>query len=88
MQVDDGIISKLHAFYHIYPSMQSKLHDLQKKVEHLENARAIKCEEEKYEKVIIKQFIGKIKRIEQFLIEHGLIKLLGKKVENKDETSL
>ena len=76
----EDVINKLKAFYDVYPRLQSKLIDYENRIRHLEIARLRKLEEEKYDKAIIKQFMGKIKRIEQFLIENGLIRLLGKKV--------
>ena len=81
---DKDIINQLNAFYHIYPSMQKKLYDLEKKVGQLEGRNIRLYEEIKYEQTIMQQFIGKIKvRIEKFLIENGLIRLLGKKVAIK-----
>jgi len=79
------IINQLNAFYHIYPNMQKKVYDLEKEVENLKWKLIHINEERKYQETIIKQYIGKIQRIEQFLIENGLIRLLGKKVTIKPE---
>lgn len=83
MTDDKEIINQLNAFYYIYPTIQRKIYDLENQVKQLEGDNARRQEERKYEQTIVKQFIGKIKRIEQFLIENGLIRLLGKKVKNE-----
>jgi len=80
---EEEMMDKLRAFYHIYPSMQSRLNELEISVKHLEYERIRLLEEKKHEQTIMKQYIGKIKRIEQFLIENGLIRLLGSK-SNKE----
>ena len=66
-------------FDYIYPRMSSQLDNLTKGQESL-NRRILSIEEErKYLILTIEQYKNKIQRIEQFLIENGLIHLLGKK---------
>lgn len=65
-------------FDYIYPSISRRLDELEKK----DNAKMhmlleIRLERDELKKMV-NQYKKKIQRIEQFLIEHGLIKLLTK----------
>jgi len=65
----------------IYPSIDKRIKDLEFEVKYLKG-NISNLEREKYEEqVYFFQYKNKIQRIEQFLIENGLIKLLGKTVK-------
>lgn len=71
---------QLNFFDYIYPRISSQLDSLEKSQKSLNNRILCLEEERKYLLEHITQYKKKIQRIEQFLIENGLIKLLGKKL--------
>lgn len=70
---------QMEFFDYIYPSISRQLDELRKQQDL--NFRKISnlIQDKKQDKLVIEQYKGKIQRIEQFLIEHGLISLLGNK---------
>ncbi len=73
-----NIEEQVNFFDYIYPRISSQLDNLSKEQEFL-NKRMLAIEEErKHLFETIDQYKRKIQRIENFLIEKGLIHLLGK----------
>lgn len=71
---------QLKFFDYIYPSISRQLDEIRKSCEHNYQIMLEINEERKSQRELIEQYKKKIQRIEQFLIEHGLISLLrGKK---------
>jgi len=65
-------------FDYIYPQISRRLDDLERSNVSLNN-RLLAIEEERKQLLLhVEQYKKKIQRVEQFLIEQGLIKLLGK----------
>ena len=75
---EEKLKQQLTFFDYIYPRISSSIDDLKQGHKNL-SGRMLRLEEErKYLIEMIYQYKKKIQRIEQFLIENGLIKLLGK----------
>ena len=81
MTQEELLKQQLKFIDYIYPSLSQQIDDLKNGHECL-NRRIIELiEERKYWIETIGQYKNKIQRIEQFLINHGLIKLLGKEIK-------
>ena len=78
--IEDKLREQMTFFDYIYPLISRRLGDIESKCENIWRHQLRMMEESKYEKLMIEQYKGKIQRIEQFLLEHGLIRLLGKNV--------
>lgn len=66
-------------FDYIYPQISQRLGDLEQSNINL-NYRLLEIEEERKNLLLhVEQYKKKIQRVERFIIEQGLIKLLGKK---------
>lgn len=76
---DKKLKEQLEFFDYIYPHISRTLDEVRKQCDLNFKHMVIMQEERKQEKLMIEQYKGKIQRIEQLLIEHGLIKLLGRK---------
>jgi hypothetical protein len=69
-------------FDYIYPRMSMRLDELEK-FNRSNESRLIEIQEERKHLLLeVSQYKKKIQRIEQFLIEKGLINLLGKKEDS------
>lgn len=76
---EEKIKQQMEFFDYIYPSISRRIDDLEKRVNrNWDNILMLNAERDQYRE-IIEQYKKKIQRIEQLLIEHGLINLLGKK---------
>lgn len=76
---DKKLKEQLEFFDYIYPHISRTLDEVKRQCNLNFERIVIMQEERKQEKLMIEQYKGKIQRIEQLLIEHGLIKLLGRK---------
>ncbi len=76
MMNQDEVLDQLRAFYHVYPSLAAKVKHMEDEIKSLQYQLVRIHEENKTKDVFFKQYKSKIQRIEQFLIEHGLIKLM------------
>lgn len=76
---DKKLKDQLNFFDYIYPSISRQLDELKKSC-HCNEIRIIELHHErKSQGLLINQYKKKIQRIEQMLIEHGLIDLLRNK---------
>lgn len=73
---DENIKQQLTFFDYIYPKISSRLDELEKDNKLLYRKQCDLCSELEINKTHFIQYKKKIQRIEQFLIENGLIKLL------------
>lgn len=69
-------LDQLRAFYHIYPSMAATIKHMEADIKSLQYQIVRMMEESKVKDNFFQQYKAKIQRIEKFLIEHGLIKLM------------
>lgn len=70
---------QLKFFDYVYPSISRQLDEIRKSCENNYQRMLEINEERKSQRELIEQYKKKIQRIEQFLIEHGLISLLRNK---------
>ncbi len=81
MTPEDLLKQQLTFIDYIYPKLSQEIDSLKKGHECLNRRMIELVEERKYWIETIEQYKSKIQRIEQFLIQHGLIKLLGKEIK-------
>ena len=76
MMDQDDILDQLRAFYHVYPSLAATVKRMDDDIRSLQYQLVRLRAEDKIRDDYFVQYKMKIQKIEQFLIEHGLIKLM------------
>ena len=76
MNDNELLKQQLQFFDYIYPTISRQIDELKKEQANINSHVLHLIEEKKYWMETINQYKKKIQRIEQFIIENGLIKLL------------
>jgi hypothetical protein len=77
-EIADKLKTQMTFFDYIYPNISRRLDTLEKENDARYRQILTLQQEKNFMQLMVKQYKTKIQRIEQFLIERGLIELLGK----------